>query len=113
MISAQSFTNSAILMQFGDTFVNRGRNSTESPNKNLFNLQQSQIAKKEKRKVFLKRIGHWIGILQFFDDPRESANDTFNNIVKEMENYQLDIRNLTSIGAYNANVNFGELYSEF
>jgi hypothetical protein len=30
-----------------------------------------------------------------------------------MENYQLDIRNLTSIGADNANVNFGEHHSVF
>ena len=31
MISAESFTNPAILTQFEDTFVNRGRNSMESP----------------------------------------------------------------------------------
>jgi hypothetical protein len=30
-----------------------------------------------------------------------------------MENHQLDIRNLTSIGADNANVNFGEHHSVF
>ncbi|CAF3880900.1 unnamed protein product, partial [Adineta steineri] len=53
------------------------------------------------------------GILQFVDDPRESANDIFKNAVKVIENYQLDIKNLTSIGADNANVNYGENHSVF
>ncbi|CAF4456851.1 unnamed protein product [Rotaria sp. Silwood2] len=58
-------------------------------------------------------IGVKRGILQFVDDPHESANDIYNNIIKVMENYQLNIRNLTSIGADNANVNFGEHHSVF
>ncbi|CAF0813884.1 unnamed protein product [Rotaria sordida] len=62
---------------------------------------------------YFSDIGVKRGILQFVDDPRESASDVFNNAMKVIENYQLDIRNLTSIGADNANVNFGEHHSVF
>ncbi|CAF5035877.1 unnamed protein product, partial [Rotaria sp. Silwood1] len=62
---------------------------------------------------YFSDVGVKRGILQFVDDPRESASDVFNNAMKVIENYQLDIRNLTSIGADNANVNFGEHHSVF
>lgn len=54
-----------------------------------------------------------LGILQFLNDPRESAIDIFNNAMKVIEDCQLDIRHLTSIGADNANVNYGEHHSVF
>ncbi|CAF1285731.1 unnamed protein product, partial [Rotaria sp. Silwood1] len=54
-----------------------------------------------------------LGLIDFIEDSRETALDIFNNIIKVIDNHQLNIHNLTSIGADNANVNFGEYHSVF
>ncbi|CAF5152691.1 unnamed protein product [Rotaria magnacalcarata] len=53
------------------------------------------------------------GLIDFLEDSRETALDIFKNIIKVIDDHQLNIYNLTSIGADNANVNFGEYHSVF
>ncbi|CAF5139278.1 unnamed protein product, partial [Rotaria magnacalcarata] len=52
-------------------------------------------------------------LIDFLKDSREAALDIFKNIIKVIDDHQLNINNLTSIGADNANVNFGEYHSVF
>ncbi|CAF5111813.1 unnamed protein product, partial [Rotaria sp. Silwood1] len=53
------------------------------------------------------------GLVEFIEDPHESANDIVKNICKIIKDHNLKIENLTSLGADNANVNFGEYHSVF
>ncbi|CAF4125937.1 unnamed protein product [Rotaria sordida] len=55
---------------------------------------------------YFSDIGVKRGLLDFIEDSRETALDIFNNTIKAIENHQLQIQNLTSIGADNTNVNF-------
>ncbi len=55
----------------------------------------------------------YLGLIEFVNDPNESAIDIFQNICKIMEDYLLKFENLTSYGADNANVNYGEYHSVF
>ncbi|CAF1377172.1 unnamed protein product [Rotaria magnacalcarata] len=68
---------------------------------------------KLKKKKYFSDIGVKIGYLDFIEDSRETALDIFNNTIKVIENHQLQVQNLTSIGADNAKVNFGEYHSVF
>ncbi|CAF3372842.1 unnamed protein product [Rotaria sp. Silwood2] len=52
-------------------------------------------------------------ILDFIDDPNESAIDIHRNARQILDKYQLDIQGLTTVGADNANVNMGEHHSVF
>ncbi|CAF4640445.1 unnamed protein product, partial [Rotaria sp. Silwood2] len=52
-------------------------------------------------------------LLDFLEDSRETALDIFNNAIKVIENHQLQIQNLSSIGADNANINLDEYHSVF
>ncbi|CAF1372006.1 unnamed protein product, partial [Rotaria sordida] len=54
-----------------------------------------------------------LGLIDFIENSREIALDIFNNIITVIDNLQLNIHNLTSIGADNANVNFGKYHSVF
>lgn len=54
-----------------------------------------------------------VGLIDFIDDSWETVSDIFNNAIKIIDDYQLNINNLTSIGADNANVNFGQYHSVF
>ncbi|CAF2928960.1 unnamed protein product [Rotaria sp. Silwood2] len=54
-----------------------------------------------------------IRLLDFLEDSRETALDIFNNAIKVIENHQLQIQNLSSIGADNANINLDEYHSVF
>jgi len=47
-------------------------------------------------------------LLDIIEDSREAPVDIFHNSIKVIENHPLPIENLTSIGADNANVNFGQ-----
>ncbi|CAF1505758.1 unnamed protein product [Rotaria sordida] len=62
---------------------------------------------------YFSDIGVKRGLLDFIEDSRETALDIFNNTIKAIENHQLQIQNLTSIGADNTNVNFGKYHSVF
>ena len=53
------------------------------------------------------------GLIEFINDPRESAIDIFKNICKIIDDNKLRIENLISYGADNTNVNFGEHHSVF
>ncbi|CAM4830224.1 unnamed protein product [Rotaria magnacalcarata] len=63
--------------------------------------------------VQLTYVGVKRGLIDFLEDSRETALDIFKNIIKVIDDHQLNIYNLTSIGADNANVNFGEYHSVF
>ncbi|CAF3251972.1 unnamed protein product [Rotaria sp. Silwood2] len=54
-----------------------------------------------------------LGLIEFIEDPYETATDIFKNVRKVINDYQLKLENLTSIGADNTNVNFGEHHSVF
>lgn len=54
-----------------------------------------------------------VGLIDFIDDSRETALDIFSNAIKIINDHQLNINDLTSIGADNANVNFGQYHSVF
>ncbi|CAF3989068.1 unnamed protein product [Rotaria magnacalcarata] len=68
---------------------------------------------RQKVNEYFSDIGVKIGYLDFIEDSRETALDIFNNTIKVIENHQLQVQNLTSIGADNAKVNFGEYHSVF
>ncbi|CAM2723326.1 unnamed protein product [Rotaria socialis] len=53
------------------------------------------------------------GLIEFISDPHEAAVDIFNNICKIIDDNKLLIENLTSYGADNANVNYGEHHLVF
>lgn len=55
----------------------------------------------------------FLGLIEIINDPHECALDIFNNICKVIDDYKLKIENLTSFGADNTNVNFGEYHSVF
>jgi hypothetical protein len=55
----------------------------------------------------------YLGIIEFINDPKESANDIFKNICKVMDDYKLKLENLSSYGADNTNVNYGQYHSVF
>ncbi|CAF1543608.1 unnamed protein product [Rotaria magnacalcarata] len=63
--------------------------------------------------VQLTYVGVKRDFTDFLEDSREAALDIFKNIIKVIDDHQLNIYNLTSIGADNANVNFGEYHSVF
>ena len=54
-----------------------------------------------------------LGLIEFINDPHESAIDIFKNICKIIDDNKLQLENLTSYGADNTNVNFGEHRSVF
>lgn len=53
------------------------------------------------------------GLIEFINDPDESAIDIFNNICKIIDDYKLQLENLTSYGADNTNVDFEKHHSVF
>lgn len=55
----------------------------------------------------------YLGLIEFINDPNEAAIDIFKNICKILDDYKLKLEDLTSYGADNANVNFGEHHSVF
>ncbi|CAF3801355.1 unnamed protein product [Rotaria sp. Silwood1] len=62
---------------------------------------------------YFSEIGVSRGLIEFISDPNEAAVDIFKNICKIIDDYKLKFENLTSYGADNANVNFGEYHSVF
>ena len=56
---------------------------------------------------------NYLGLIEFINDPNEAANDIFKNICTIIDDYKLKFENLTSYGADNANVNYGEHHSVF
>ncbi|CAF5049292.1 unnamed protein product [Rotaria magnacalcarata] len=62
---------------------------------------------------YLSDVGVKRDLIDFLEDSREAALDIFKNIIKVIDDHQLNIYNLTSIGADDANVNFGEYHSVF
>ncbi|CAF5088011.1 unnamed protein product, partial [Rotaria sp. Silwood1] len=62
---------------------------------------------------YLSDFGVKEGLIDFIQDSREKARDIFKNIIKVIDDHQLNIHKLTSIGPDNANVNFVEYHSVF
>ncbi|CAF4455341.1 unnamed protein product, partial [Rotaria sp. Silwood2] len=54
-----------------------------------------------------------LGLIQCINDPDEATIDIFKNIWKVIDNYKLNIENLTSFGADNANAFYGKHHSVF
>ncbi|CAF3323784.1 unnamed protein product [Rotaria socialis] len=62
---------------------------------------------------YLSDVGVKRDLINFLEDSREAALDIFKNIIKAIDDHQLNIYKLTSIGPDNANANFGEYHSVF
>ncbi|CAF1060537.1 unnamed protein product [Rotaria sordida] len=62
---------------------------------------------------FFSDVGVKRALIQLIEDPYETAEDIFQNACKVINDFQLKIENLTSVGADNTNVNFGEHHSVF
>ncbi|CAF2574190.1 unnamed protein product [Rotaria sp. Silwood2] len=62
---------------------------------------------------YFSEIGVSRGLIQCINDPDEATIDIFKNIWKVIDNYKLNIENLTSFGADNANAFYGKHHSVF
>ncbi|CAF2574171.1 unnamed protein product [Rotaria sp. Silwood2] len=62
---------------------------------------------------YFSEMGIRRGLIEFINDPHESAIDIFKNICKIIDDNKLQIGNLTSYGGDNMNVNFGKHHSVF
>ncbi|KAL4099097.1 hypothetical protein QTP88_023584 [Uroleucon formosanum] len=47
-------------------------------------------------------------LLDFYEEPDETSESIFNTILRAIENFGLDIQNITAFGADNASVNYGK-----
>ncbi|CAF3038458.1 unnamed protein product [Rotaria socialis] len=62
---------------------------------------------------FFSDVGVKRVLIQFIEDPHETAEDIFKNACRVINDFQLKIEHLTSVSANNTNVNFGEHHSVF
>jgi hypothetical protein len=59
----------------------------------------------------IHRIIFFLAILDFIDNPNESAIDIHRNARQILDKYELDIQGLSAVGSDNTNANMGEHHS--